>query len=137
DDSIVSTGVLSNGLVTLELQGDTSDQRSTWYYGTNSANEKGWHRFYTALETGAGILKRNSGYVELGEVDDASDLPLSGNPGEAYWVRGEGDIEERGLWVWDADAGEWALDTEASGIGGFEIAEGDYGDITVSDVGAT
>src|SRR5690606_31601405 len=40
-------------------------------------------------------------------------------------------------WVWDADAGEWALDTEASGIVGFEIAEDDYGDITVSDVGAT
>src|SRR5690606_19245162 len=92
---------------------------------------------YTALETGSGILKRNSGYVELGEVDDASDLPLSGNPGEAYWVRGAGDIEERGLWVWDADAGEWALDTEASGIVGFEIAEGDYGDISVSDEGAT
>ena|GEM_PF-2515717 len=137
DDSIVSTGVLSNGVVTLELQGDTSDQRSTWYYGTNATNEKGWHRFYTALETGAGILKRNSGYVELGEVDDASDLPLSGNPGEAYWVRGAGDIDERGLWVWDADAGEWALDTEASGIVGFEIAEGDYGDISVSDEGAT
>jgi len=137
DDSIVSTGVLSNGVVMLELQGDTSDQRSTWYYGTNATNEKGWHRFYTALETGAGILKRNSGYVELGEVDDASDLPLSGNPGEAYWVRGAGDIDERGLWVWDADAGEWALDTEASGIVGFEIAEGDYGDISVSDEGAT
>src|SRR5690606_2102809 len=35
------------------------------------------------------------------------------------------------------DAGEWALDTEASGIVEFEIAEDDYGDITVSDVGAT
>lgn len=137
DDSIVSTGVLSNGVVTLKLQGDTSDQRSTWYYGTNSTNEKGWHRLYNALETGAGILKRNSGYIELGEVDDPADLPDSGNAGEAYWVRGEGNIEERGLWVWDADAGEWALDTEASGIVGFEIAEGDYGDISVSDEGAT
>lgn len=137
DDSIVSTGVLSNGVVTLELQGDTSDQRSTWYYGTNATNEKGWHRLYNALETGAGILKRNSGYIELGEVDDPADLPDSGNAGEAYWVRGEGNIEERGLWVWDGDASEWVLDTDASGIVGFEIAEGDYGDISVSDEGAT
>src|SRR5690606_31897119 len=136
-DSIEWTGLLSNGLTLLNLRGDTSDQRAGWYYGTGASTEKGWHRFYTALETGAGILKRNSGYVELGEVDDASDLPLSGNPGEAYWVRGEGDIEERGLWVWDADAGEWALDTDASGVVSFEIAEDDYGDITVSDVGAT
>lgn len=136
-DSIEWQGLLANGLTTLRLYGDTSDQRSTWYYGTNSSNEKGWYRFYDALATGAGILKRNSGYVELGEVDDPADLPDSGNAGEAYWVRGAGDIEERGLWVWDADAGEWALDTEASGIVGFEIAEDDYGDITVSDVGAT
>lgn len=136
-DSIEWQGLLANGLTTLRLYGDTSDQRSTWYYGTNSSNEKGWYRFYDALDTGAGILKRNSGYVELGEVDDPADLPDSGNAGEAYWVRGEGDIEERGLWVWDADAGEWALDTEASGIVGFEIAEGDYGDISVSDEGAT
>lgn len=136
-NSIEWQGLLANGLTTLSLQGDTSDQRATWYYGTNDANEKGWYRFYDALATGAGILKRNSGYVELGEVDDPSDLPGTGNIGEAYWVRGEGDIEERGLWVWDADAGEWALDTEASGIVGFEIAEGDYGDISVSDEGAT
>src|SRR5690606_21938576 len=136
-DSIEWQGLLANGLTTLRLYGDTSDQRATWYYGTNDANEKGWYRFYDALATGAGILKRNSGYVELGEVDDPSDLPGTGNIGEAYWVRGEGDIEERGLWVWDADAGEWALDTEATGVVGFEIAEDDYGDITVSDVGAT
>src|SRR5690606_20410322 len=122
---------------TLRLYGDPSDRRATGADGWTDANEKGWYRFAEALATGAGILKRNSGYVELGEVDDPSDLPGTGNIGEAYWVRGEGDIEERGLWVWDADAGEWALDTEATGVVGFEIAEDDYGDITVSDVGAT
>jgi hypothetical protein len=136
-DSIDWEGLLSKGITTLRLQGDTSDQRSTWYYGTNGTNEKGWYRFYDALDTGPGILKRNSGYIEIGEVADSSDLPDSGNVGEAYWVRGENDIEDRGLWVWDADAGEWALDTEASGIVGLEIAEGDYGDISVSDEGAT
>lgn len=133
-DSILSQGTLAGGVVTLQLQGDTSDQRSTWYYGSNEVSEKGWFRFYNALATGAGILKRNSGYIELGELADPADLPPAGNIGEAYWVDGASDITERGLWAWDGAA--WVLDPVATGIVSFEVANADYGDITVTGDGA-
>lgn len=133
--SVHSTGTLAAGLVTLNLVNDTSSQQGTWYYGSNATAQKGWHRFFTALAGGAGIQIRNSGFIELGELDNAADLPPVGNSGEAYWVRGIFNPAELGLWAWNGAS--WQLEANASGIVSFEVANADYGDITVSADGAT
>lgn len=136
DQSILSQGSLPAGeIVHLSLRNDTIEQRGTWYYGSDADADKGWYRFYTALAAGAGLLKRNSGYIELGEVDDPEDLPGSGNAGEAYWVSGLNDVTNRGLWAWDGS--DWIFEPTASGVVGFEVANADYGDITVTGDGAT
>lgn len=120
--SIFSQGSLPAGdVVLLSLINDTPEQRATWYYGSDETSAKGWHRFYTALAGGFGILKRNSGYIELGEVNDPGDIPGAGNVGEAYWVHGVNDVSSRGLWAWSGAA--WVLDAAATGIVSFLVDE--------------
>ena len=117
-DSVLVIGSLADGTVVVTLRGDTPDAGPTWYYGTGPDGVRGFLRLSDAFASGVGIVKTESGYVVLGEVDTVADLPVVGNAGEAWRVLAAG---EDGLYAWDGAA--FTLDPAADGIVGFRLAE--------------
>ena len=116
--SVQVVGPLEGGVYRVELKGDSDDPGPTWYYGTGPDGVRGFLRMSDAFSAGVGIVKTESGYVVLGEVDTVADLPGTGNPGEAWRVVAAG---EDGLYAWDGAA--FTLDPAADGIVGFRLAE--------------
>ena len=115
-DSVLVIGSLADGTVIITLRGDNPNAGPTWYYGTGPDGVRGFLRLADAFSAGVGIVKTESGYVVLGEVDTVADLPGSGNVGEAYRV-----LDPEGLYAWDGSA--FTLDTAANGVVGFHLAE--------------
>lgn len=58
-DSVVIYGTPANGFVKVTLEGDTSDQGGSWYYGSGPDSVKGWYRISDTLEVDSGELTKS------------------------------------------------------------------------------
>lgn len=58
-DSVVIYGTPTNGFVKVTLDGDTSDQGGSWYYGSGPDSIKGWYRISDTLEVDSGELTKS------------------------------------------------------------------------------
>jgi hypothetical protein len=92
--SIATFGTLANGIVQIQLQGDTDYLGPTMFYGTGPDAERSWNRLFDAFIAGAGIEITDSGYRVLGIVETSADIPGTGVAGDAWRVL---SVEEHGL----------------------------------------
>ncbi len=58
-DSVVIYGTPANGFVKVTLDGDTSEQGGSWYYGSGPDSVKGWYRISDTLEVDSGELTKS------------------------------------------------------------------------------
>lgn len=108
DASIVTDGTPASGVVSIALDGDDVYPVAGSFYGTDQDGEKGFVSISsTVTATADGIARLDSGYQLLGVVETSSDLPGTGNPGEAYRVIGQG------IYAWDGS--QFSLDEVADG----------------------
>ena len=93
--SIASQGVLSNGLVILQLMGDVEAAGPMNYYGSDTEGAKGWYAISDALDDSANIIKSVS--VDGISSFDLTDVTVAaGGTLQKYGFDAKGRLSEQG-----------------------------------------
>lgn len=125
DQSVRTIGLLRDGTVRVSLVGDVDRVYPGQLYGAFAESARGWKWLFDLLEGSSAITITMDGYTILGVVFSPTELPLSGETGEAYIINGI-------LYPWDGAS--FTEGVAASGVLTLSIIPGEnIGDTLIWD----